>query len=40
MKGKKEEYYDIVFRDILEIITLRNKYLLNINTVVTDTEIG
>ena len=40
MNGKKEEYYDLVFRDILDIITLRNKYLIIISTVVTDTEIG
>ena len=40
MNGKKEEFYDLVFKDILDIVTLRKKYSININTIVTNTEKG
>ena len=40
MNGKKEEYYDLVFKDILDIVTFQKKFSININTIVTDTEKG
>ena len=40
MNGKKEEFFDLVFKDILYIVTLQKKDSININTIVTDTEKG
>ena len=38
MNGNKEEYYNLVFKDVLDIITIQNKFCISINTIVTDAE--
>ena len=38
MKGNKEEFYNIVFKDVIDIITLQNKYTIKIIAVVIDSE--
>jgi len=40
MNGNKEEYYNFVFKDVLDIITIQNKFCISINTIVTDSEKG
>lgn len=40
MNGNKEEFYNLVFKDVLDIITIQNKYSITMNTIVTDSEKG
>ena len=40
MNGNKEEFYNLIFKDIIDIITLQNKYSISIDTIVTDSEKG
>ena len=38
MNGKFKIYYDIIFSSIISILTLENKYVSNIETIVADEE--
>ena len=38
MNGKFQKYYDIIFSSIISILTLENKYVSNIETIVADEE--
>ena len=40
INGKFEEFYDIVFDSLIRIITQNHKYDLNVETIVTDTELA
>ena len=40
INGKYEEFYDIVFDSLIKIITQNHKYDLNVETIVTDTELA
>ena len=38
MNGKSQNFYDIIFSSKVNILTLENKYELNIQTIVADEE--
>ena len=40
MDGKSENHYDIVFNTIINLITLSRQIDININLVVTDSELA
>ena len=40
MDGKSENHYDIVFNSTINIITLYHQIDININSIVTDSEIA
>ena len=40
INGKFEEFYDILFDSLIRIITQNHKYDLNVETIVTDTELA
>ena len=38
MNGKYKKFYEIIFENVIDIITQHNHYILNINTIVADAE--
>ena len=38
MNGKYKKYYEIIFENIIKIITQNNEFKLKINTIVCDAE--